>query len=198
AIGTIRLRCSPAVASYIKDKKSAKETWDQLSSLYSSMSLGAIYNELRGALSTKIPADQHPAPAFAKISKHFDTLEAAKVKIPALIEGLICLYALPSRYENIAQMLVQATSADNMGIGAVREAVTTAWDQSQGKKPEKLGAHKISAVKRKPGDPSFSSQQQQRPQGSSSNARDGKRCPYRGKRAGKKRQGQNHDHHHAH
>ncbi|EPQ49787.1 hypothetical protein GLOTRDRAFT_134611 [Gloeophyllum trabeum ATCC 11539] len=162
------------------------------------MSLGAIYNELRGALSTKIPADQHPAPAFAKISKHFDTLEAAKVKIPALIEGLICLYALPSRYENIAQMLVQATSADNMGIGAVREAVTTAWDQSQGKKPEKLGAHKISAVKRKPGDPSFSSQQQQRPQGSSSNARDGKRCPYRGKRAGKKRQGQNHDHHHAH
>ncbi|EPQ49985.1 hypothetical protein GLOTRDRAFT_15289, partial [Gloeophyllum trabeum ATCC 11539] len=84
---------------------------------------------LRGALSTKIPADQHPAPAFTKISKHFDTLEAAKVKIPTLIEGLICLYALPSRYENIAQMLVQATSADNMGIGAVREAVTTAWDQ---------------------------------------------------------------------
>ncbi|EPQ57717.1 kinase-like protein, partial [Gloeophyllum trabeum ATCC 11539] len=123
----------------------------------------------------------HPAPAFAKISKHFDTLEAAKVKIPTLIEGLICLYALPSRYENIAQMLVQATSADNMGIGAVREAVTTAWDQSQGKKPEKLGAHKISAVKRKPGDPSFSSQQQQRPQGSSGNARDGKRRPYRGK-----------------
>ncbi|EPQ61303.1 hypothetical protein GLOTRDRAFT_30792 [Gloeophyllum trabeum ATCC 11539] len=165
AMGTIRLRCSPA---------------------------------LRGALSTKIPADQHPAPAFAKISKHFDTLEAAKVKIPMVIQSLICLYALPSRYENIAQMLVQATSADNMSIGAVREAVTTAWDQSQGKKPEKLGAHKISAVKRKPGDPSFSSQQQQRPQGSSSNARDGKKRPYRSKRAGKKRQGQNHDHHHAH
>ncbi|EPQ52695.1 hypothetical protein GLOTRDRAFT_46972, partial [Gloeophyllum trabeum ATCC 11539] len=96
AMGTIRLRCSPA---------------------------------LRGALLTKIPVDQHPAPAFAKISKHFNTLEAAKVKIPTLIQSLICLYALPSRYENIAQMLVQATSADNMSIGTVQEAVTTTWDQ---------------------------------------------------------------------
>ncbi|EPQ57797.1 hypothetical protein GLOTRDRAFT_126285 [Gloeophyllum trabeum ATCC 11539] len=85
-----------------------------------------------------------------------------------------------------------------MDIDKVREAVVTAWEQSQNKKTTQLGAHKISAVKRKPGDPSFSSQQQQRPQGSSSNARDGKKRPYRGKRAGKKRQGQNHDHHHAH
>ncbi|EPQ49995.1 hypothetical protein GLOTRDRAFT_134362 [Gloeophyllum trabeum ATCC 11539] len=85
-----------------------------------------------------------------------------------------------------------------MDIDKVREAVVTAWEQSQNKKTAQLGAHKISAVKRKPGDPSFSSQQQQHPQGSSSNARDGKKHPYRGKRAGKKRQGQNHDHHHAH
>ncbi|EPQ49984.1 hypothetical protein GLOTRDRAFT_51241, partial [Gloeophyllum trabeum ATCC 11539] len=160
-IGTIRLRCSPAVATLIQDKTTAIETWKELSFTYGISSLASIYNELRGALTTRIPADQHPAPAFAKITKHFNALASENQTIPNCLQGLICLNALPPRYDS-------------------------------------LGAHKISAVKRKPGDPSFSSQQQQRPQGSSSNARDGKKRPYRGKRAGKKRQGQNHDHHHAH
>ncbi|EPQ61320.1 hypothetical protein GLOTRDRAFT_13098, partial [Gloeophyllum trabeum ATCC 11539] len=176
-IGTIRLRCSPAVATLIQDKTTAIETWKELS--------------------FTIPADQHPAPAFAKITKHFNALASESQTIPNCLQGLICLNALPPRYDSVVQVLVQG-STSTMDIDKVREAVVTAWEQSQNKKTTQLGAHKISAVKRKPGDPSFSLQQQQRPQGSSSNARDGKRRPYRGKRAGKKRQGQNHDHHHAH
>ncbi|EPQ54122.1 hypothetical protein GLOTRDRAFT_130507 [Gloeophyllum trabeum ATCC 11539] len=197
AIGTIHLRCSPAIAALIQNKTTAKETWEELDDTYGITSLASIYNKLCGALTTKIPADQHPAPAFAKIAKHFNVLASEKMIIPNCLQGLVCLNALPLWYDSLIQVLVQKLTS-TMDIDNVREAVVTAWEQAQNKKTTQLGAHKISAVKHKLGDPSFALQQQQHPQGSSSNARDGKKCPYYGKRTGKKHQGHNHDHHHAH
>ncbi|EPQ56359.1 hypothetical protein GLOTRDRAFT_15981, partial [Gloeophyllum trabeum ATCC 11539] len=50
AIGTIRLRSSPAVATLIQSKTMAKETWDELNFTYGISSLASIYNELRGTV----------------------------------------------------------------------------------------------------------------------------------------------------
>ncbi|EPQ49983.1 hypothetical protein GLOTRDRAFT_51244, partial [Gloeophyllum trabeum ATCC 11539] len=98
-IGTIRLRCSPAVATLIQDKTTAIETWKELSFTYGISSLASIYNELRGAQT-----------------------------IPNCLQGLICLNALPPRYDSVVQVLVQG-STSTMDIDKVREAVVTAWEQ---------------------------------------------------------------------
>ncbi|EPQ53416.1 hypothetical protein GLOTRDRAFT_44965 [Gloeophyllum trabeum ATCC 11539] len=92
-IGTIRLQCSPAVATLIQDKTMAKETWKELSFTYGISSLASIYNELRGAQT-----------------------------IPNCLQGLICLNALPPRYDSVVQVLVQG-STSTMGcrhcLGAI-------------------------------------------------------------------------------
>ena len=43
AMGVIRLRCSPAISSQIKEKETAKGMWDQLKDEHSKPGLAAIY-----------------------------------------------------------------------------------------------------------------------------------------------------------
>ncbi|TFK54793.1 hypothetical protein OE88DRAFT_1613202, partial [Heliocybe sulcata] len=104
ACGNIRLRCSPSVAVLIKDKTTAKDTWDMLKAMYSAMSIAAIYNELKAALGLKIPTNEHPAAAFAKLNQHFDKLSEAKQEIPSLLQVLIALHAAPPRYDSVVQV----------------------------------------------------------------------------------------------
>ncbi|EPQ52812.1 hypothetical protein GLOTRDRAFT_17699, partial [Gloeophyllum trabeum ATCC 11539] len=96
-IGTICLRCSPAIATLIQNKTTAKETWNELDDTYAAWG-------------------------------HFNALASEKQTIPDCLQGLICLNALPPRYDSLVQVLVQG-STSTMDIDKVQEAVVTAWEQ---------------------------------------------------------------------
>ncbi|TFK45319.1 hypothetical protein OE88DRAFT_1640044, partial [Heliocybe sulcata] len=150
ARGNIRLHCSPSVAVLIKDKTTAKDTWDTLKAMYSAMSVAAIYNELKAALGLKIPVNEHPAADFAKLNQHFDKLSEAKQGIPSLLQVLIALHAAPPCYDSVLQVTLQSHTEMTLDVAAVRSTITLAWEQSQGKKMSGAPtASKISAVKRK-------------------------------------------------
>lgn len=167
AQGIMRLRMSPSVLQMVKSKDTAKEIYDELKALYSALNAATIYAEFKAAINVRVPADQHPAPYIIKMTEHFEKLEENKVDIPVALRAMIALNVLPSRYDGVAQMILQtAKSATSLTVAEVRGAVTLAFEQSAGKKApssQPHGANKISAVKRKNGDPSFRQQQQQQP-----------------------------------
>lgn len=118
----------------------------------------------KAAINIRIPANEHPGPAISKIQSNIDELSGAGLSLPAPMRTLIVLGAAPSRYDAVIQLALSQKEIKDLMVASVQEALVTSWEQSKNK--GQLSAQKISAIKQKKDNPSFS--QQQRPEGSSS------------------------------
>ncbi|KAF5365941.1 hypothetical protein D9758_006707 [Tetrapyrgos nigripes] len=223
AIGSIKLRLSPAIRQKVLGMTSAKEIWTTLKKTYGKPGVSAVYTDFKRATSIIIPNDANPSAAVELIHMHFDRVSAAgistdttgstNVSITKIANFLIVMFIiskLPPRYEYLINQYTQCSISqiDNQNLDELQSEIVNIWESRQGAFKGKAHANRLSAVKRKDGNPSFQQQQQQQcPSGSSSGAnRDnkgkskgkgkGKAHFLRGGRAGKneqaKRQGQAH------
>ncbi|KAF5346565.1 hypothetical protein D9758_013455 [Tetrapyrgos nigripes] len=225
AMGSIKLRLSPPVRQKTLGMTTAKEIWDFLKKTYGKPGVSAIYTDFKRATSITIPNDANPSAAIELIRMHFDRVSAAGIptdgtsdnsitKIANFLIVMFIISKLPPRYEYLINQYTQYTiqEVDTANLDVLQSEIVNIWESRQGafKGPSgKAQANRLSAVKRKDGNPSFQQQQQQRPSGSSSGANGangssgnnkgkgkGKANFRRGGRAGKfeqaKRQGQAH------
>jgi hypothetical protein len=84
-MGYICLRVSPDVAQLIKGKNTAKQMWYSLKEGHSRQTLANTYVEFKGILDTRIPEDQSPGPALAKIQAHVECLSNFHVDLDKYI-----------------------------------------------------------------------------------------------------------------
>ncbi|CDO73979.1 hypothetical protein BN946_scf185043.g28 [Trametes cinnabarina] len=162
AMGSIRLRLNDEVAKLVKDKTTAKEVWEELKSLYSTTSALGAYSFYKAAANTRIPANEHPGPAIAKIQGNLDQLASAGIDVPMNLRALIILDAAPPRYETAIQLVLNDNELNDLSTSAVREALVASWEASVTRGSRKIGeAKKLSAIKRKGKEPTFKQQQQQ-------------------------------------
>ncbi|KAL7284806.1 hypothetical protein ACG7TL_002116 [Trametes sanguinea] len=199
AMGSIRLRLNDEVAKLVKDATTAKELWDDLKEFYGTTSALGAYSYYKAAVGTRIPLNEHPGPAIAKIQGNLDQLEGAGINIPANLRALMILDAAPSRYETAIQLCLNDNDLSELTTSAAREALVASWEATttRGNRNKAGEAKKLSAIKRKGKDPSFKQQQQQRHQngdGSSQQQQQKKGKARRGKRKSQKSS----DHDHAH
>ncbi|KAF5342949.1 hypothetical protein D9758_014963 [Tetrapyrgos nigripes] len=223
-IGSIKLRLSPAIRQKTLGMTSAKEIWTTLKNTYGKPGVSAVYTDFKCATSITIPNDANPSATIELIRMHFDRVSAAGIstdttdsttpnvsitKIPNFLIVMFIISKLPPRYEYIINQYTQLSISqiDNQDLDELQSEIVNVWESRQGALKGKPQANRLSAVKRKDGNPSFQQQQQQRPSGSSSSANGdnkgkgkgkgkGKAHFRRGGRAGKneqaKRQGQAH------
>ncbi|KAL7279774.1 hypothetical protein ACG7TL_006181 [Trametes sanguinea] len=200
AMGSIRLRLNDEVAKLVKDATTAKELWDDLKEFYGTTSALGAYSYYKAAVGTRIPPNEHPGPAIAKIQGNLDQLEGAGINIPANLRALMILDAAPSRYETAIQLCLNDNDLSELTTSAAREALVASWEATttRGNRNKAGEAKKLSAIKRKGKDPSFKQQQQQQrhqnSDGSSQQQQQKKGKARRGKRKSQKSS----DHDHAH
>ncbi|KAL7281644.1 hypothetical protein ACG7TL_004961 [Trametes sanguinea] len=163
AMGSIRLRLNDEVAKLVKDATAAKKLWDDLKDLYGTTSALGAYSFYKAAIGTRIPLNEHPGPAIAKIQGNLDQLEGAGINIPANLRALMILDAAPSQYENAIQLCLNDNDLSELTTSAAREALVASWEATttRGNRNKAGEAKKLSAIKRKGKDPSFKQQQQQ-------------------------------------
>ncbi|PIL32968.1 hypothetical protein GSI_05086 [Ganoderma sinense ZZ0214-1] len=164
ARGSIRLRVDDSIGTAIDSKTTAKQVWDYLKDTYGKPGIPVVYQDFRAAMGISIPSDPNPIPAMDKLHAHFQTLETNQFTVAEHIKGMILLSKLPSAMNPIIQVYTSGLTATQTTPAV--QLVTFDEEQRQGRHQQKPrdSANKISAVKRKPQDPTFR-QQQQRPQG---------------------------------
>ena len=62
--------------------ETAKDIWDDLGIQYFKPSITSVYMEFKALIDTNIPDGNHPAPAFMKLTAHFQCLKEFKFKVP--------------------------------------------------------------------------------------------------------------------
>ena len=168
ALGSILLRTNNAIKEDVTSKDLASEAWDYLANCYSQASPSLILQDFKEAMSIRIKADQNPSIPLDRLSAAFQRLTNAKIHIPSQIQAIIALSALPQKWEVLVPVIIQTVNMDDLNLGEVREAVVAQWQTenartaNNGNKKDKKqhNANKLSNVKHKRGDPSFSNQRQ--------------------------------------
>ncbi|KAH9010119.1 hypothetical protein EDB84DRAFT_1570777 [Lactarius hengduanensis] len=188
----------PAVSSPPTDAERAVEEvaslnkadsiWNRLKAHFDVVQPTTVFKDFKEAISTRIDATKHPLP-----------------------QAMILLSALPPKWEMLVSILCTNYDLANLSLKHVREAIMAQWETEKNKGKSQQSAQKLSAVKRKRGDPNY---RQQRDAGSGGASGSGGNNPQRsgqgqgnaqgkkrrGKRGGKKPQSQQgqevHDHSH--
>ncbi|KAF5314819.1 hypothetical protein D9758_018707 [Tetrapyrgos nigripes] len=178
AIGSIKLCLSPPVRQKTLGMTTAKEIWTFLKKTYGKPGVSAIYTDFKRATSIIIPNDANPSAAVELIRMHFDRVSTAGIstndssntsmtKIPNFLIVMFIISKLPPRYEYLINQYTQCSlqQIDRQSLDELQSEIINIWESRQGafKGPSgKAHANRLSAVKRKDGNPSFQQQQQRR------------------------------------
>ncbi|KAJ2982830.1 hypothetical protein NUW54_g10701 [Trametes sanguinea] len=146
ALGSIHLRLNDEVAKVVKDKTTAKEVWDELKELYSVTSALGAYSLYKVAANTRIPANEHPGPAIAKIQGNLHQLASVGIDVPMNLRALIILDAAPPRYETAIQLVLNDNKLEDLTTSDVREALVASWESSVTRAVASLARPRSSAL----------------------------------------------------
>jgi hypothetical protein len=186
--------------------------WDSLKEGHSRQTLANAYVEFKGILNTRIPEDQNPAAALAKIQAHVDCLSDFHVDLDDYIYLMLLVNKTPGYAQTQASILVMAQEMVNTTDTNVSrdkypkpleyaKTLEASWEQRRlrsGNGRRIKNANRITAIKNKRKDPQFNQQQRQQGQQqqqageSSGNGQNGK------KKCRRKRAGKNQEDHHDH
>jgi hypothetical protein len=160
------------------DKDSNSETNENYASVtFGAASIPSVYRDLKEAISMHINPNQHPGLQFDKLSAAFGRISAVsigsgstvrKMEVQTELQALIAMAAIPAKWENLIPIICNSNEIDDLNIGSVREVIITQYKNQTNQGAHKGGsqANKLSAIKRKHGNPRFNkqgSQQQSQP-----------------------------------
>src|SRR6266571_2461494 len=214
ARGNLTLRLSPAIQQAVTGNTS-QILWDAIKDRYGAVSMPRIYKDFKEAISIRFNPNQHPTPQFEKMAAAFACLGAVTVgtganqttlAITPQLQALIALSALPTKWENLIPIICAGVAIADLKLDDVASQVIGQFETETNCGQHKAAqaaqsAQKISAVKRKRGDPRFTkqgNQQQRQQQPSTSSGPSNQQQPHRqhggrgsgkGKGKGKQRDG---------
>ena len=143
--------------------ETADEAWSIIKHDYDWQGPVQQFNDFKEFARFCLDHNKPPRPQFDKLMQKYNHLEMQGITIPGAIKGMLLIQALPPHWEtsllNIALASGTFTSLDINGLMDTVEHLYNA-DRVQKNKGLQPAVTKISAVKRKPGNPSFSNQKQ--------------------------------------
>ena len=148
---------------------------------YNVTNIPTVYKDFKEIISFHINPNQHPTPQFDCLSAAFGHLGNTEVhgskgslRLPEILEGLIVLAAIPHKWEHLIPIITTTNAIDDVTFVEVRQTVISQYETETNKGQHKAAipanANKLSAVKRKHGNPRFAQQDcSQQPQAGPSN-----------------------------
>ena len=159
ALGALTLRLAPQIRHY--RAATSRTTWTNLVTAFGGTSMSAIYADFKQVINVKLSGG-NPVSEIERMATLFGRLEANQLIVPAALQGLMLLAAMPAKWDNVAQLFMQRQDLRNaLTLEGVRTAITQEYERTN--RPVDKSAHKLSAVKRKGPDPSYRQQQQSQP-----------------------------------
>src|SRR6267378_4295070 len=170
ALGSILLRLAPSLQQQASNSTQAEQVWDTLENQYGTPTIPMVYKDFKEVITIRFNPNQHPAAQLNKMATAFQQLSNVTIgsghrltwiSIPPQLQAMIALAPLPSKWEHLVQIIINGTEMDQLTFRTVREALVAQWDMelNRGGHKNTQNANKISAVKRKHGDPRFNQQQ---------------------------------------
>jgi hypothetical protein len=105
----------------------------------------------------KISGSQNPQVEMQRLLTLFERLRANGMQIADPIQGMMLLNALPTKWDGVAMVYLQAQNVlANVTFASVRDAIMAEFERTS--RPSSLAIQKISAVKRKGKSPTFKEQ----------------------------------------
>jgi hypothetical protein len=160
ALGNIILRLSPAIQPSI-DGKSAAEVWVHLKDGYGTNTLAAVFKDFKEALNFRLNPNEHPTPQIQRLYTAYTRLAANKQEVPEFIKGMLLLNNLPTQYDHLTNLVLMGGDMNTLNIEKMKEGLVNTWENMRGRQRGSQSINKLSAIKRKRGDPNFQQQQQQ-------------------------------------
>jgi gag-polypeptide of LTR copia-type len=205
-IGNVVLRTTAPIQEEVGTIQDPKMLWNCILALYGAVTLTSIYKEFRTITTMTFNLAQHPAPQLDKMQAAFSRLLASSMPVPDPMQGLILLNQVPNRWEHLIPIITQNFDVEDLNFKEVCDAILAQWESEQNWNKGKFNnnpqhANKLSAVKRKHGDPHFSQQQGNRQNNNNQNQNNdnhqrGNRGKGKGKGKGKDCQDDDHQHSH--
>ena len=175
ALGNIILRLSPSLQQNFAQYTTSALLWAALVSTFDTTTTASIFKDFKEIFAIRLTADKHPAPQFDRLSAAFGRLGAATVgetsfnsvslQIVSLLQALIAMNALPKQWEFLVPIINNTVPLDELDLTAVRGVVVNHYETEKNRGQPRVNqaqAQRITAVKRKRGNPGF--QQQERRQ----------------------------------
>ena len=190
ALGNIVLRLAPPVYQRV-ETMNAPDAWVELQRVYGDVSPSQVFEFFKRTILFKLDTAKAIRPQIDYLDSLYSALTAEQVNLPDFIKAMVLLTALPSAWEApIIQTVMQGGTITAITFDSTKETILRYWDTEKAKKVGKnsFTANKISAVKRKPNDPSFISQKGKAPYKGDNLQK--KRKNQRGKRGGRDKSGQ--------
>jgi hypothetical protein len=156
AQGVIILSLHPTIAEGVDPVKTVKEVWDDIKLKYGKPGPSGIYLKFKKVLATDIPRNADPSLALETLYTGFGKMKALSCEVPHKIQVLMYMSKLSAPcYEHIVQNISATDDLNKVKIDELERIVQLAWESKASKKPVPQ-VNKISAVKRAPGEQSFS------------------------------------------
>jgi hypothetical protein len=158
-LGNIMLHLTLPIQEQITGK-SPPEAWTFLSDAYSTPTLSMVYQDFHHAMNFHLDLAKHPRPQFNYLESIYNHLNANRVAIPHVIQGMMMLNIVPSKWEStLIPMALAGTTITQMLLKIIAGLIVNFWESEQNKcAPPKV--QKLSAIKWQQQQPSFDSQTQ--------------------------------------
>lgn len=115
AMGSIRLRLSPAMAQIVKGETTAKDMWEALEAAHTQKTLGNAYVEFQGLIGLTIPNDSSPASAIAKFKAYIEKLAEMHVPIHHYIALMLFLNKMPPYASQLCTIMTMSVELKDLG-----------------------------------------------------------------------------------
>ena len=157
ARGAIILRLSTAIRNLVISKTKSKEIWEYLKETYGQAGLSTIYADFKRLAEFRISGND-PRPDIALFKELIDRLTTNEVKLDEFIKSMMFINALPAKYGTIISIIMQGDRKE-LEVDKIATHVIAEHDRTTSTNQ----VNKMTAIKRKQGDPSFKQQKQQQP-----------------------------------
>ena len=164
ALANIILRVNSTIRVDLGTLTIANTVWNRLKTYFDVIQPTTVFKDFKEAISIRIDVNQHPLPQINKLQASVHRLTTNGVAIPEIIQAMLLLSALPPKWEMLISILCTNHQISSLQIKHVCEAVMAQWEAENNKHAKHApfkqpqNAQKLSAIKRKHGDPNFKQQ----------------------------------------
>jgi hypothetical protein len=159
-LGQITLRLSPTIQQNHQHCPTSFSLWNTLQVTYSKTTASSVFRDFKNCLNACMSMNVDPQIYFDKVFASYVQMKAANIAVPPQLQVMIALAALPQKWEILISVITGDNTLEDLLLSDVHTVVITQYQADQMRQGSKQhNANKISAVKRKRGDPNWCNQQ---------------------------------------
>jgi gag-polypeptide of LTR copia-type len=142
--------------------------WTQIENHYGTISPSQVFDLIKQAINFRLGSSNHPRPQLERLEAIHADLATNQAELPEFVRSMILLSHLPPAWEtSIIQTVMSGGQVTGITWALTTQTIIRYWDADQAKRVgHRPTAHKLSAVKKFQGPPSFRHMQSPQQDGS--------------------------------